>query len=109
MRECFRILKPGGFATIQVPIRRDRTFQDPPTTGPKDRLKRHGQLDHVIAYSPDFSEQLAECGFLVPSFMAKEYLDPEERRPWISDGDERFLRRKPGGLPNQRELAASSG
>jgi hypothetical protein len=109
MRECFRVLKPGGFATIQVPITRDRTFQDPSITGPKDRLKHYGQLDHVVAYCPDFSEQLAECGFLVPSFMARSAWTRKNGGTWISDGDERFLGRKPGGLPNRRELAASSG
>lgn len=110
MREFFRILKPGGFATIQVPITSDTTFEDPSITDPKDRLKHYGQLDHVIAYGPDFSERLAECGFLVASFLAKEYLDPEERNNMDIDGNERvFLGRKPGGLPNRRKLAASSG
>lgn len=110
IREFFRILKPGGFATIQVPITRDRTFQDPSITDPKDRLKHYGQLDHVIAYGPDFSERLAECGFLVTSFMAKEYLDPEERENMDIDGEERvFLGRKPGGSLNRRELSVSAG
>jgi hypothetical protein len=98
MRECFRILKPGGFATIQVPIRRDRAFQDPSITGPKDRLRHYGQLDDLIAYSPDFSERLAECGLSVLSFVAKESLDPEERRNMDIRRRRTVSGQKPGGF-----------
>ena len=43
MREIFRVLKPGGVAVIQVPIRGDVTDEDPSVTTPQQRIERFGQ------------------------------------------------------------------
>lgn len=67
MRELYRILKQGGFAIIQVPIKDEleRTFEDKSITDPKDRLIYFGQEDHVRVYAIDFKDRLEVAGFKV--------------------------------------------
>lgn len=65
MRELLRVLKPGGWAILQVPIKCERTFEDPTVTTPEERLKVFGQRDHVRIYGRDFEERLASAGFQV--------------------------------------------
>jgi len=49
MTEVFRVLRPGGWALLQVPIALalDRTIEDSTLTSPADRIDRFGQADHV--------------------------------------------------------------
>ena len=63
MREFQRILKPGGWAILLVPITSERTFEDPSVVDPAERLRLFGQEDHVRTYGPDYSQRLAEAGF----------------------------------------------
>jgi SAM-dependent methyltransferase len=63
MRELRRVLRPGGWAVIQVPILRDRTIEDPGEQDPAQRLRRFGQDDHVRVYGSDFCERLQDAGF----------------------------------------------
>jgi SAM-dependent methyltransferase len=72
MRELARVLKPGGWALIAVPILlapgrtvfRDRTFEDPKVTTPAERERAYGQWDHLRAYGlVDFPDRLRESGF----------------------------------------------
>jgi SAM-dependent methyltransferase len=65
MAEFYRILKPGGWAILQVPITADRTFEDPTVTAPADRERLFGQFDHVRRYGPDYGERLVAAGFSV--------------------------------------------
>lgn len=63
MREMFRVLKPGGWAILQVPILRDVTFEDPSVTDPAERLRLFGQDDHVRVYGLDYADRLRAAGF----------------------------------------------
>lgn len=66
MREFYRILKPGGWAVLQVPIvAREKTFEDPSVIDPAERAQLFGQHDHVRIYGLDYSDRLAEAGFSV--------------------------------------------
>jgi SAM-dependent methyltransferase len=67
MRELHRVLRPGGWAILQVPIRSGRatTYEDPTVTGPAERRRAFGQEDHVRIYGRDYEERLAEAGFRV--------------------------------------------
>jgi SAM-dependent methyltransferase len=63
MREFRRVLKPGGWAILLVPITSEHTFEDPSVVDPAERLRLFGQEDHVRTYGPDYSQRLAEAGF----------------------------------------------
>ena len=47
MKEILRILKPGGYAILQVPadFSRDKTFEDDSITDRKERTRIFGQYD----------------------------------------------------------------
>src|SRR5690606_5498676 len=57
MRELRRVLRPGGWAILQVPIIRDVTYEDPTVTTPEGRLAAFGQRDHVRAYGRDYADR----------------------------------------------------
>ena len=65
MRELRRILRPGGWAILQVPIdaNRERTFEDPAVTDPTERERLFGQWDHVRAYGRDYAQRLTDAAF----------------------------------------------
>jgi len=65
MREILRVLRPGGWAILQVPIVREKTFEDPAIRTPEERLVHYGQEDHVRAYGLDYADRLREAGFEV--------------------------------------------
>ena len=52
MQELFRVLKPSGWAILQVPIdlNRNETYEDFSIVSPQQRLKVFGQADHVRIY-----------------------------------------------------------
>ncbi len=66
MGELFRVLKPGGWALISVPIDFDRaTYEDPSIVDPQERKQHFGEEQHVRAYGRDFAERLQASGFNV--------------------------------------------
>jgi ubiquinone/menaquinone biosynthesis C-methylase UbiE len=79
MRELYRVLKPGGWAILMVPLIAERTIEDPSVTQPEDRERLFGQYDHVRIYGPDFSNRLYEAKFKVTSFRAAQLVDNPNR------------------------------
>lgn len=68
MRELYRVLKPGGWAIIQVPFYEpigETTFEDPRITSPSERIKAFGQEDHLRLYGKDYRRRLESSGFQV--------------------------------------------
>lgn len=65
MSEFVRVLKPGGWAVLQVPIVGDTTDEDLTVTDPVERRRRFGQHDHVRTYGRDYRDRLAAAGFEV--------------------------------------------
>ncbi|MFT5749763.1 MAG: SAM-dependent methyltransferase [Ancylomarina sp.] len=67
MSEMYRILKPGGFAILQVPQNTDaeKTYEDPTITDPSEREMHFLQKDHVRLYGLDYAERLSAVGFKV--------------------------------------------
>lgn len=81
MQEMLRVLKPGGWAILQVPFffpLNEDTYEDKSITSPADREKAFGQDDHVRLYGKDYANRLASAGFkVVEEKMVMEL--PEEK------------------------------
>ena len=61
MSEIRRVLKPGGWAIMQVPFFSpvpDVTIEDPTITSPREREKAFGQDDHVRKFGKDYSKRI---------------------------------------------------
>jgi SAM-dependent methyltransferase len=100
MKELYRVLKPGGFAILQVPFFSpipDTTTGDPSITDPVQRERLYGQRDHVRRYGNDYPSRIATAGF-VP--VADDFVDrlPEEvrQRHGLVKGEVVYLGRKAG-------------
>lgn len=68
MRELRRILKPGGWGILMVPIMAhlEHTLEDPTATTAAERWRLFGQGDHVRLYAKkDFLYMIREAGFTV--------------------------------------------
>lgn len=73
--EVYRVLRPGGWAILQVPIdlQRARTFEDARIVSPEDRERWFLQKDHVRIYGRDYTDRLSAVGFNVQvEFYAKD-------------------------------------
>lgn len=65
MRELCRVLAPGGWAMLNVPITASETFEDFSVTDPRERIRQFGQKNHVRRYGPDYMDRLTAAGFEV--------------------------------------------
>lgn len=80
IREVHRILKPGGWAILQVPIdtTRKTTYEDASIVSPRDREIHFGQYDHLRFHGLDYPERLRAGGFTVVNDMFLfEYTEKE--------------------------------
>lgn len=80
MGELHRVLKPNGWAIIQVPFFEpvpEHTYEDKNITSPSERAKAFGQNDHVRLYGLDYPERLRSAGFSVTEDTYIKTLDDE--------------------------------
>ena len=78
MAELARVLKPGGWAILQVPdVTADTTDEDPSIDDPELQLRRFGQADHVRRYGWDYLDRLRDAGFEVEVERPESHL-PED-------------------------------
>lgn len=97
MREFYRILKPGGWAMLQVPLDKSRTetYEDFTITDPKEREKAFGQYDHVRVYGTDYADRLKNSGFdVIQIKYTDNFSDQEIFRNGFQKGEDIFLCRK---------------
>lgn len=68
--ELYRVLKPGGWAILQVPISLtlNRTYEDPSITTSAGRELAFGQKNHLRIYAKDYEARLAQAGLTVEVF-----------------------------------------
>ena len=73
LSELYRVLSPGGWAVLSVPVRGEQTIQ---YSGPeKQRSAWDARPDeHVRQYGTDFSDRLALIGFQVDVLAPKDLL-----------------------------------
>ena len=63
MKELVRMLRPGGWALLLVPLDLDRRTDEDPSATKEERLARFGQEDHVRSYGHDYLDRLRDAGF----------------------------------------------
>ena len=74
--EFYRVLKPNGWAILQVPISMSlkKTYEDYSVNLPKQKEKTFGQRDHVRIYAKDYINRLEDSGFDVSIYnFVKEF------------------------------------
>lgn len=84
--EIYRVLKPGGWAILQVPFSPllNKSIEDPNIISESEREKTFGQSDHIRLYGLDYLKRLESVGFKVeqknlsPDIVEKYALNPNE-------------------------------
>lgn len=97
MRELRRVLKPDGWAVLEVPIHGPTTREDPTVTDPKERARLFGQHDHVRMYGHDgeYERRLRAAGFDVTVVaLTDEIGAAASRRFRLRPGEDVYLCRK---------------
>ncbi len=90
MQELFRVMKPGGWGVLQVPLNNDlkKTFEDDSITDRDERTRIFGQYDHVRVYGQDYFDRLKKAGFKVKAVnFTKELSEAEVKRYRLVSGE----------------------
>lgn len=84
MRELYRVLKPGGWAIMQVPIdySNENTYEDKSITSPEEREKHFWQKDHLRLFGKDYPNKLAQAGFKVKNDNFVKEIPAEKRKKY---------------------------
>lgn len=95
MCELLRVLKPGGWALLQVPIWAEQTIEDP-TVPETEYLKHYGHQGHVRRYGMNYVDSLREVGFEVTlDYFAKELPLKDRERFGIDPAEIIFFCHRP--------------
>lgn len=97
MREFLRVMRPGGWAILQVPLDMDReaTYEDSSIVTPEARTKAFGQNDHVRIYGRDYTDRLKAAGFSVSVMSANEVIPGGLEKCGLDPHEPLFLCEKP--------------
>lgn len=90
MSELFRVLKPGGWGILQVPLKQslEKTYEDFSITDPKEKQKYFGQYDHVRWYGLDYFSRLEAVGFKVDiNFYSKTFSESERKKFGLTENE----------------------
>jgi SAM-dependent methyltransferase len=100
MRELHRVVAPGGWVLVMVPIDhgRDRTYEDPAVVTPQERVEAYWQADHVRLYARDIAGRLERAGFEVARATPAAEAGPRAaaRHGLLVEEDVFLCRRAPG-------------
>ncbi len=81
LREIRRVLRPGGWAILQVPFFYPVpafTLEDISVTSPRTREKLFGQADHVRKYGRDYPDRIAQAGLVAVADAFGQRLSDEQ-------------------------------
>jgi predicted SAM-dependent methyltransferase len=96
MQEIFRVLKPGGWALISVPIRLDQpTFEDPSITSPEARRQAFGETGHFRYYGFDLIDRLEGTGFQVQLNLNEDVNQNQKDKYGLLNDENIFFCTKP--------------
>lgn len=99
MKEIFRVLKPGGWAILQVPYSPvlEKTFEDDSIVAPDQRAEFFGQFDHVRIYGKDYIQRLELAGYKVELFNPKNEIWGQEyiTKYALNPKEDLFIAHKP--------------
>ncbi|KEK24133.1 glycosyltransferase [Bacillus gaemokensis] len=98
MEELYRVLKPGGWGIVQVPIvmNIDSIIEDSSIVTPQMRKAVFGQEDHVRIYNQaGFIQRLKNAGFYVELYnIAEKHGIEQARKLGLSETDMLYIIRK---------------
>jgi len=79
MSELYRVMKPGGWAIMQVPqdMTREETYEDRTIISPEEREQHYWQKDHVRLFGKDYPQWLEKAGFTVDIAFSDNPIAPE--------------------------------
>ena len=102
LRELHRILRPGGWGVLLVPIdyNREATFEDDSITSPEERAKVFGQYDHRRIYGRDYVERLRQAGFEAEEVDYAAHFTADERTRFALGADRIYIVRRTGNQTN---------
>ena len=100
LKECYRVLKPGGWAIIQEQIAEslEITYENPALVSAADRLAEYGDGDHVRLYGRDYARRMERGGFAVKVFdwsTEPEGFGLPENRYGLLERESVFFLRRP--------------
>ncbi len=97
MQELHRVMRPGGWALVSVPLRLDHpTYEDGAITDPEARRRAFGETDHLRLYGVDVIDRLEACGFTVTLDRADELSEDLKARYGLLADENVLFCRKPG-------------
>jgi SAM-dependent methyltransferase len=111
MSELLRVLKPGGWAILQVPISQTlkQTEETPSLPSAEEREQRFGQHDHVRLYARDYRDRLQSTGFSVEVYgFEEEFGGAARRRYGLAKGEYVYICTRPE-LPHRSCVGHAPG
>lgn len=90
--EFYRVLKPGGWAIIEVPIDNSReiTYENRKIQTPREREKEFHQEDHVRICGKDYLQRILEPGFTLKADTYMQSIDDNLKRIYCLFKNERI-------------------
>jgi SAM-dependent methyltransferase len=97
IKEIYRVLKPGGWALVVIPIYGEKTFEDHDLDY-SGREKMYGMGDHMRMNGLDFRVKLVDAGFHVDILSLDDvpgkYIDRSIRSPHVDSDKYLFFATK---------------
>lgn len=99
-QELFRVLKPGGWALITVPLNlNQKTYEDWSITDPLERERAFGEKAHVRVYGYNVVDRLQKAGFHVSLDKAGDITKEKREQYGLKENENVLFCTKPPDTP----------